>query len=102
YARGYWDSPDLAALIRVAARNARTMDGFRERVRPLLAPLRYLQGTSRANNRRASRKQIAAHYDLGNDMFELMLDPTMSYSCTWFGREGMTLEEAAIAKLDLV
>jgi cyclopropane-fatty-acyl-phospholipid synthase len=71
-------------------------------VRPLLAPFLFAAGTSRANGRRASRRQIAAHYDLGNEMFELMLDPTMSYSCTLFERDDMTLEEAAVAKLDLV
>jgi cyclopropane-fatty-acyl-phospholipid synthase len=101
YASGHWDSPDLAGLIRVAARNARAMDAFRQRLRPVLAPIRLLQGTSRANGRRASREQIAAHYDLGNDMFELMLGPTMSYSCTLFADEDMTLEQAALAKLDL-
>ena len=102
YARGYWDSPDLAALIRVAARNTQQIDNFRRVLRPVLAPLHWVTGTSRANGRRASRKQIAAHYDLGNDMFELMLDPTMSYSCTLFERDDMTLEQAAVAKLDAV
>jgi cyclopropane-fatty-acyl-phospholipid synthase len=102
YARGYWDSPDLAALIRVGARNGEQLDKFRRWLRPALAPFHWLSGTSRANGRRASRRQIAAHYDLGNDMFELMLDPTMSYSCTLFEREDMTLEEAAVAKLDAV
>jgi cyclopropane-fatty-acyl-phospholipid synthase len=102
YARGLWDTPDLAGLIRVAARNTKQIDSFRRRLRPVLAPFLFLAGTSRANGRRASRKQIAAHYDLGNDMFELMLDPTMSYSCTWFARDDMTLEEAAVAKLELV
>jgi cyclopropane-fatty-acyl-phospholipid synthase len=102
YARGYWDSPDVAALIRVAARNGQQLDDLRRRLRPLLAPVLWLAGTSRANGRRASRRQIAAHYDLGNQMFELMLDPTMSYSCTLFERDDMTLEEAAVAKLDLV
>jgi cyclopropane-fatty-acyl-phospholipid synthase len=102
YARGYWDSPDLTALIRVAARNSTQIDNFRRHVRPLVAPFLFAAGTSRANGRRASRKQIAAHYDLGNEMFELMLDPTMSYSCTLFERDDMTLEEAAVAKLDLV
>jgi cyclopropane-fatty-acyl-phospholipid synthase len=102
YARGYWDSPDLAALIRVGARNTRQMDDFRRRLRPLLAPFHWIAGTTRANSRRASRRQIAAHYDLGNDMFELMLDPTMSYSCTLFERDDMTLEEAAVAKLERV
>ena len=102
YARGHWDSPDLAALIRVAARNTQQIDNFRRRLHPLLAPFHWLAGTSRANGRRASRRQIAAHYDLGNDMFELMLDPTMSYSCTLYERDDMTLEEAAVAKLDAV
>jgi cyclopropane-fatty-acyl-phospholipid synthase len=102
YARGLWDTPDLPGLIRVAARNAAQMDNFRRRVRPFVAPFLFATGTSRANGRRASRRQIAAHYDLGNDMFELMLDPTMTYSCTLFEREDMTLEEAAIAKLDRV
>jgi cyclopropane-fatty-acyl-phospholipid synthase len=100
YARGYWDSPDLAGLIRVAARNTQPIDNFRRRLRPLLTPFHLAAGTMRANGRRASRRQIAAHYDLGNDMFELMLDPTMSYSCTLYEREDMTLEQAALAKLD--
>jgi cyclopropane-fatty-acyl-phospholipid synthase len=102
YARGYWDTPDVAAVIRVAARNTQPMDNFRRRLRPLLAPFLLVAGTSRANGRRASRKQISAHYDLGNEMFELMLDPTMTYSCTWFEHDDMTLEEAAVAKLALV
>jgi cyclopropane-fatty-acyl-phospholipid synthase len=101
YARGHWDSPDLVTLIRVGARNAERLDTLRRVLRPLQAPWLFLTGTSRANSRRASRKQIAAHYDLGNDMFELMLDPTMSYSCAYFARADMTLEEAAVAKLEL-
>jgi cyclopropane-fatty-acyl-phospholipid synthase len=102
YARALWDTPDLTALIRVGARNAAQMDTFRRRVRPLVAPFLLAMGTSRANGRRASRKQIAAHYDLGNDMFELMLDPTMTYSCTSFESDDMTLEQAAVAKLERV
>ena len=102
YARGLWDTPDLAGLIRVAARNTHSIDRFRRRLRPVLAPWQWLTGTTRPNGRRASRRQIAAHYDLGNDMFELMLDRTMTYSSTWFARDDMSLEEAAIAKLDLV
>src|SRR3954453_2007711 len=102
YARGYWDSPDLVALIRVAALNAGSIDRFRRRLAPVLVPIQAATGTLRANSRTASRKQIAAHYDLGNDLFELMLDPTMSYSSGWFAREEMTLHEAAVAKLELV
>ena len=55
YARGYWDSPDLATLIRVGARNAGTVDAFRRRIRPVLSPLQRAAGTFRPNDRRSSR-----------------------------------------------
>jgi cyclopropane-fatty-acyl-phospholipid synthase len=51
------------------------------------------------NTRAGSARNIAAHYDLGNEFFELMLDPTMMYSCAVFERPDMTLEEASVAKL---
>jgi len=44
---------------------------------------------------------VQAHYDLSDDFFRLFLDPTQTYSCAYFGREDMTLEEAQIAKIDL-
>ncbi len=102
YRDGLWDSPDLAGLVRVAARNTGQIDRFRRALAPVLAPLHIAAGTRRRNDRRSSRRQIAAHYDLGNALFELMLDPTMSYSCSYYARDDMTLAEAAVAKLDLV
>ncbi len=54
------------------------------------------------NTRVRSRKDIAAHYDLGNELFTRMLDPTMSYSCALFEHPGMTLEEAQIAKFERI
>ena len=102
YRDGLWDSPDLAGLIRVGARNAGGLDKLRRALRPVLTPLQVAAGTRRRNTRHASRKQIAAHYDLGNALFELMLDPTMTYSCAWFPHEGMTLEEASVAKFELI
>src|SRR5947209_7613792 len=44
---------------------------------------------------------VQAHYDLSDDFFRLFLDPTQTYSCAYFAREDMTLEEAQIAKIDL-
>ena len=58
------------------------------------APAR-ARGASARNTPARSRRDIAAHYDLGNDLFALMLDPTMMYSCALFETPGMTLEEAA-------
>jgi cyclopropane-fatty-acyl-phospholipid synthase len=46
-------------------------------------------------------EQVQAHYDLSNEFFALFLDPSMTYSCAYFEREGMTLAEAQLAKIDL-
>jgi cyclopropane-fatty-acyl-phospholipid synthase len=100
YADGLWDSPDLTALIRLAARNAAQLDAPRRRLTPLREPYQRLRAVR--NTPRRSRDDIAAHYDLGNELFELMLDPTMMYSSARFTRPDMTLEEASLAKLDLV
>lgn len=102
YARGMWESPDVTAVIRVAARNAKGLDGWRRRWSVLRVPFQFLRNLFVANTPRRSRKDIQAHYDLGNDMFERMLDPTMMYSSAYFEREDMTLEEASIAKIDLI
>ncbi len=102
YAQKLWDSPDLTAVVRVAARNAGALDRLRRRFAPLLAPAQRLRTLINANTRRRRRRDIAAHYDLGNELFELLLDPTMTYSCALFERSGMTLHEAALAKLERV
>jgi cyclopropane-fatty-acyl-phospholipid synthase len=100
YARGYWDTPDLTALIRIAARNTAELDAVRRRLAPLRAPFQRLR--SARTTERQAEKDISSHYDLGNDLFELMLDPTMMYSSAYFAEPGMSLEEASVAKLDLV
>jgi cyclopropane-fatty-acyl-phospholipid synthase len=102
YFDGLWDSPDVTAVIRLAARNVQGIDRFRRRLAPVRVPFQRLRALVASNTRSRSRESIAAHYDLGNELFELMLDPTMSYSSAYFGRPGMTLEEASIAKLDMV
>ncbi|MDQ6811447.1 MAG: cyclopropane-fatty-acyl-phospholipid synthase family protein [Actinomycetota bacterium] len=102
YAQGLWDSPDLTAVIRVAARNADRLDRARMRLAPLLTPLQRVRALAMRSTRRRSRRDIAAHYDLGNELFELMLDPTMMYSCALFERPEMSLREASIAKLERV
>jgi cyclopropane-fatty-acyl-phospholipid synthase len=102
YAQGLWDSPDLVAVIRLAARNAGLIDRVRSITAPFWTPRQRVRALLHRSTRRRSRRYIAAHYDLGNDLFERMLDPTMMYSCALFEREGMTLEEASVAKLERV
>jgi cyclopropane-fatty-acyl-phospholipid synthase len=97
-----WDSPDLVAVIRLAARNAFVIDRVRAVTAPLWKPRQRLRESRRRRTRMRSRRDIAAHYDLGDDLFERMLDPTMMYSCALFERPGMTLEEASVAKLERV
>jgi cyclopropane-fatty-acyl-phospholipid synthase len=103
YFEGMWDSPDVTAVVRLAARNVEGIDRLRRRLAPLRRPFQQITAVfARTQTRRRARKSIAAHYDLGNDLFELMLDPTMMYSCAIFERPGMTLEEASVAKLERV
>jgi cyclopropane-fatty-acyl-phospholipid synthase len=102
YADGLWDSPDPADVIRLCALNIEPFDRVRRALAPLRAPLRRAAGIGRRNTRRRARAAIAAHYDRGNELFELMLDSTMTYSCGFFESPTATLEEASIAKLDRV
>jgi cyclopropane-fatty-acyl-phospholipid synthase len=95
YVDGLWDSPDLTAVIEVAARNLTGIDRLRQRLRPLRVP-------KPRNTPGRARKDIAAHYDLGNDLFALMLDETMMYSGAIFERRDMTLAEASRAKLERI
>jgi cyclopropane-fatty-acyl-phospholipid synthase len=88
YARGLWDSPDLVAVIRLAARNAVLIDRVRAWTTPLWSPYQRLRAALSRSTRQRSRRDVAAHYDLGNELFARMLDPTMMYSCALFEREG--------------
>jgi cyclopropane-fatty-acyl-phospholipid synthase len=102
YERELMDSPDLVALIRLAALNATGLDRTRARFAPVLGPLRALGSLGRRSTPARRRRDIAAHYDLGNELFRRMLDPTLSYSCAVFDHGHETLEEAQVAKLELV
>ena len=100
YAGGLWDSPDLVALVRLAARNAEGLDRLRRRLAPVRVPAQRIRAWLRPSTPLRRRRDIAAHYDLGNQLFSRMLDSTMSYSCAVFEDPGMTLEEAQLTKLE--
>jgi cyclopropane-fatty-acyl-phospholipid synthase len=102
YERGMWDSPDLVALVRLGALNAARLDRVRTRLAPLSMPGRVIGAIMRRSTRARRRRDIAAHYDLGTELFERMLDPTLSYSCAVFEHDQATLEEAQLAKLERV
>jgi len=68
----------------------------------LAQPLRKWAHALRRNSRAGSRRNISAHYDLGNEFFALFLDETLMYSCALFERPDMSLAEASTAKLDAI
>ncbi|WP_100640613.1 class I SAM-dependent methyltransferase [Marinobacter salexigens] len=102
YVAGDWSSPDLVALLRFFTRNIDRMNEFEDKfswvTKPALKGLHWLN----RNTKDGSRKNISAHYDLGNDLFETFLDPTMMYSSAIYPSEESTLEEAAVHKLDTI
>ena len=97
YTAGEWDSDDLVALFELLLRNADATAERHAGVRRLLELRPRLQ---RRNGLARSRRNIAYHYDLGNELFALMLDETMTYSCAVFEQPGMSLEEAQRAKYE--
>ena len=102
YMLGYWDADDLTAVLRILAANREAMDGLEGGLARLSAPLRKLLHWRSRNTRGGSRRNIAAHYVLGNDFFALILDPTMMYSSAVFELPAMTLEQASVAKLERI
>ncbi|WP_192558977.1 SAM-dependent methyltransferase [Pseudomonas allokribbensis] len=102
FIHGYWSSPDLTAVVRVFVSNLEVLDGMEGGLakigRPLVRGLHWLN----RNTRKGSQKNIAAHYDLGNDLFEQFLDPTMMYSAAQFLRPDDSLEQAQLNKLERI
>ena len=102
YVAGDWRSPDLVALLRLFARNMDRMNAFEDRFSWISKPTLKLLHWLNRNSVSGSRKNIQAHYDLGNDLFETFLDPTMMYSSAVYPTEESDLDEAAVFKLDLI
>jgi cyclopropane-fatty-acyl-phospholipid synthase len=102
YSEGWFDCSDLAELARLAALNMPALDRWRRGVRPFVAGPQSLLSWCARNTPKRSRRRIAAHYDIGNDFFSLMLDETMTYSCAIFESPEASLHQAQIAKLDRI
>ena len=102
YIDGDWRCDDLVALVQLLVRNRDLLDGMER------GPARVggwlLRGWNRLhrNSRAGSRRNIAAHYDLGNDFFSLFLSPDLMYSSALFANAQETLEAASQRKLDRI
>lgn len=102
YVAGRWECDDLVGLVRIAARNVTGLDRLRRRFSFALVPWQRVRTLTRPHTLRRARKDVEAHYDLSNELYELFLDETMSYSCAVFERPDMTLREAQEAKLERI
>ena len=102
YMSGDWQCDDLVSLVRIMVRNRHVLEGLDGGFSHFARPVRALLHALNRNTEKGSRRNIAAHYDLGNDFFRLFLDDTLMYSCALFERPGMSLREASIAKLDRI
>ncbi len=102
YMDGRWTTPDLTALVRLFVANRAMMEDVDGGLARLAAPLLRLAHWWRRNTPAQARRNISAHYDLGNDFYRLFLDPTMSYSAAIYPAADSTLEQAAVHKLDVV
>jgi cyclopropane-fatty-acyl-phospholipid synthase len=101
YMDGDWTTPDLVSLVRVAVRNLRTLDAQHKFLSGLRAFASRVRHKLRANTISGSRKNIRAHYDLGNEFYEQFLDSQMMYSCAYFRGEHDSLEAAQREKIDM-
>lgn len=101
YIDGHWDSPDPSRLIGFYLQNQHIISRT-------AAALRFRNLADRAwhmfrdNSPAGSKRNVEAHYDLGNEFYRLWLDDTMTYSAAWFGDGATDLEAAQIAKYRLV
>ena len=93
YMRGDWESPNLAELLILLVKNEQALSA-QSRSSALAAWLNRLRHRMNRNSIRGSRRNIAAHYDLGNDFYRLWLDPSMTYSSALFENGETDLERA--------
>jgi cyclopropane-fatty-acyl-phospholipid synthase len=100
YADGWWDTEDLAGFLRLVHRSLAHLhparDRFHRSVSPVVDPIARFRRPDKARDRR----NVRAHYDTGNELFERVLDDTMMYSCAVFEARDDALETASLAKVD--
>ena len=95
---GAWSCENLADLVRILVVNARLLAARPSRLAWITEPLRHVAHWFNRNTKSGSRRNISAHYDLGNDFFQLFLDETLMYSCGVFEGPDSTLLDASTAK----
>jgi cyclopropane-fatty-acyl-phospholipid synthase len=102
YADGFWEVDDLPSLIRLFVRNRDVLDDMDKGTARLALPALRMVHRFNRNTEEGSRRNIEAHYDLGNTFFQTFLDDTMMYSAAVFDHPGQDLADASRAKLERI
>jgi len=100
YADGWWETDDLSGFLRLAHRSLARTHTARDRMHRLLRPVVDPVARRRSPDKDRDTRNVRAHYDLGNEFFQRILDDTMMYSCAVFERPTDSLAEASVQKLD--
>lgn len=102
YMADYWETTDLTSVVRILLANRNVLDGMEGGLASITAPIQKTLHWLNRNTQTGSRRNIAAHYDLGNDLFKLMLDETMMYSSAIFPKSDTSLYDAQIYRLNSI
>jgi cyclopropane-fatty-acyl-phospholipid synthase len=102
YMDGLWDCDDLVALVRILVRNRERLDAMERGTARIGARVMRAWAALRRNTHAGSRRNIAAHYDLGNEFFGLFLDDNLMYSSALFADPQESLEAASRRKLERI
>ncbi|WP_233171724.1 cyclopropane-fatty-acyl-phospholipid synthase family protein [Dyella sp. ASV21] len=102
YGDGLWRCDDIVALVRLLVRNRDLLDEMETGIARLGGAAMRLWHALRENTRAGSRRNIAAHYDLGNEFFRLFLSDDLMYSSALWAQEDDTLDAASARKLDVI
>ena len=102
FIQGYWTCDELETLIRILLQNRDVLQNVDSGLATLMQPVQRMLHWLNKNTHKGSRRNIAAHYDLGNDFYQLWLDERMMYSSAIYATPDTPLEMAAVAKLDRI
>ena len=99
---GHWHAADLTQVLRLLVRNINTVDAMEGGLASLANVVARTRHWIKRNSRAGSARNIHAHYDLGNELFALFLDDSMTYSSGIFPTPDASLEDAQFEKLDRI
>ncbi len=102
YIQGYWHCDDLVAVVRLLLQNRTVLEEMESGTASLTLPIQKLFHWVNRNSHAGARRNIAAHYDLGNDFFSLWLDESMMYSSAIFEHEQQDLHAAQLHRLQRI